>query len=64
MQYYGRFYRSALYRLLRRVNTYIRRWARKKYVRLHAYKRFKRWWDGVIERQPNLFAQWKWVRAT
>jgi RNA-directed DNA polymerase len=63
MQYYGRFYRSALYPFLRRVNTYVRRWARKKYVRLHAYKRFKRWWDGVIDRQPNLFAQWSWVRA-
>lgn len=29
--YYGRFYRSALYPLLQRVNTYLLRWIRKKY---------------------------------
>jgi RNA-directed DNA polymerase len=63
MNYYGRFYRSAMAPLLRRVNTYLRRWAGKKYRRLRTYKRFKRWWTGLIERQPGLFAQWKWVRA-
>jgi RNA-directed DNA polymerase len=63
MQYYGRFYRSAMAPLLRRVNTYLRRWAGKKYRRLRSHKRFKRWWNGVLERQPALFAQWKWLRA-
>jgi RNA-directed DNA polymerase len=63
MQYYGRFYRSAMAPLLQRVNTYLRRWAGKKYRRLRSHKRFKRWWTGVLERQPALFAQWKWVHA-
>ena len=27
MTYYGRFYRSALYPLLQRINTYLLRWA-------------------------------------
>jgi RNA-directed DNA polymerase len=63
MNYYGRFYRSAMAPLLQRVNTYLRRWAGKKYRRLQAYKRFQRWWTGLIERQPALFAQWKWVRV-
>jgi len=63
MTYYGRFYRSEMAPLLRRVNTYLRRWAGKKYKRLRAYKRFKRWWDGLIARQPGLFAQWQWARA-
>jgi hypothetical protein len=49
--------------LLQRVNTYLRRWAGKKYRRLRTYKRFKRWWRGLLERQPALFAQWKWVHA-
>ena len=31
MAYYGRFYRSALYPLFYRVNTYLLRWIRKKY---------------------------------
>ena len=63
MQYYGRFYRSAMHPLLQRVSSYLRRWAGKKYRRLRNHKRFKRWWTGLIERQPALFAQWKWVRA-
>jgi len=63
MHYYGRFYRSELQPLLRRVNIYLRRWAGKKYKRLRTYKRFKRWWTGILERDPGLFAQWQWVRA-
>ena len=63
MRYYGRFYRSKLYPLLRRVSFYLRRWAARKYKRLRTYKRFKRWWTGLLERQPGLFAHWRWVRA-
>jgi RNA-directed DNA polymerase len=63
MHYYGRFYRSQMNPLLRRVNWYLRRWAGKKYRRLRTYKRFWRWWTGLIEREPRLFAQWQWVRA-
>jgi RNA-directed DNA polymerase len=63
MQYYGRFYRSAMRPLLQRINAYLRRWAGMKYRRLRTHKRFKRWWTGLIERQPGLFAQWKWARA-
>lgn len=63
MNYYGRFYRSALYPLLRRVNAYLRRWAAKKYKRLRTHRRFKRWWNGMLDRNPGLLAQAKWVRA-
>jgi RNA-directed DNA polymerase len=63
MGYYGRFYRSAMAHLLQRVNAYLRRWAGKKYRRLRSYKRFNRWWTGLIARQPGLFAQWKWARG-
>ena len=63
MHYYGRFVRSALYPLLRRVSTYLRRWAGKKYRRLRINKRFTRWWTGLIERSPGLFAHWRWVQA-
>jgi len=61
MRYYGRYYRSALYPLLRRVNIYLRRWAGKKYKRLRTYKRFKQWWVGLLKREPGLFAHWRWV---
>ena len=63
MHYYGRFYRTALHPLLRRVNTYLRRWAGKKYRRLRTHKRFKRWWTGLLQREPGLFAHWQWVRG-
>ena len=63
MEYYGRFYRSRLYQLLRRINTYLMRWAQKKYKRLRSYKRRKAWWAGVLDREPGLFKHWMWVRA-
>ena len=63
MNYYGRFYRSQLYPLLQRINTYLMRWAGKKYRRLRPYKRFKAWWSGLLDREPRLFAHWTWVRA-
>ena len=61
MNYYGRYYRTALYPLLRRVNIYLRRWAGKKYRRLRTHKRFKRWWTGLLERAPGLLTHWQWV---
>src|SRR6266568_8832005 len=59
----GRFYRSELYPFLRRVNTYLTRWARRKYKRLRSYKRFHEWWTGLIDREPGLFAHWNLARA-
>jgi RNA-directed DNA polymerase len=64
MRYYGRYYRSGLYPLLLRVSFYLRRWAARKYKRLRTYKRFKRWWTGLLERQPGRFAHWRWVRSS
>jgi group II intron reverse transcriptase/maturase len=63
INYYGRFYRTALDPLLRRVNTYLRRWAGRKYKRLRTHKRFSRWWAGLLHRQPGLFAHWSVVRS-
>jgi RNA-directed DNA polymerase len=63
IRYYGRFYRSALNPLLRRVNTYLRRWAGRKYKRLRTLKRFSKWWDGLFKRQPSLFAHWRADRS-
>jgi RNA-directed DNA polymerase len=63
MNYYGEFNRSEMYGLLQRINTYLMRWARKKYKRLRTWKRFKAWWRGLTERAPGLFAHWEWMRA-
>ena len=63
MNYYGRFYRSAMYPLLLRVSTYLRRWAGKKYRRLRAFKRFKRWWRGCWTDSPACSPTGRWVRC-
>jgi len=63
MTYYGRFYRSALHPFLRRINTYLMRWAQKKYRRLRGFKRFSVWWTGLVDREPGLFKHWAWSRA-
>jgi len=59
----GEFNRSEMYPLLERINTYLMRWARKKYKRLRTWKRFKAWWRGLTAREPELFAHWAWMRA-
>ena len=63
LQYYGRFYRTLLYPLCKRINTYLVRWARKKYRRLLGFKKALTWWKAVTERSPRLFAHWAWTRG-
>jgi RNA-directed DNA polymerase len=63
MNYYGRFYRSRLTPLLQRINTYLMRWAGKKYKRLRSYRRFQAWWFGLLDREPELFTHWRWVHT-
>jgi RNA-directed DNA polymerase len=62
MTYWGRFYRTEMDPLLKRINTYLMRWARKKYKRLRGFKRLKAWWKGVTQRDPGLFAHWARTR--
>jgi RNA-directed DNA polymerase len=61
MQYYGAFYRSAMYQTLSRINAYLVRWIRKKYKRLRAKKPAFRCWRGITSRYPRMFAHWRWV---
>jgi RNA-directed DNA polymerase len=63
INYYGRYYRTALDPLLNRVNAYLRRWAGRKYKRLRTDKRFRGWGTGLFARQPDLFIHWRVVRT-
>ena len=63
MNYFGQFYRTAMYTLLRRINTYLMRWARKKYKRLRLCKRSKAWWTTVTERAPESLRALAWTLA-
>jgi group II intron reverse transcriptase/maturase len=59
LHYYGRFRRSALRRELRTLDSFIVRWAQRKYKRLRGHtKRAWDWLRGVQSRQPDLFAHW------
>ena len=60
INYYGRFYKSMLYPLLRRINDQLVRWAMRKYKRLR--RREKRAGELLAEasqRSPQLFAHWR-----
>jgi RNA-directed DNA polymerase len=63
INYYGRFYTSGLCPLLRRINEYLVRWAKRKYKRLRGHsRRARRWLVRVARREPKLFAHWRIVR--
>ena len=63
INYYGRFYKSELGPLLRRINEYLVRWAKRKYKRLRGHsRRARRWLVRVARREPKLFAHWRIVR--
>ncbi len=60
INYYGRFYRAALYASLRPLNGHLARWAVRKYKRLRRHRRRARdFLAHVARREPNLFAHWR-----
>ncbi len=61
MNYYGAFYRSALYPLLARINAYLMRWLRKKFKRLRGRKKAHEAWTTAVTTRPKFFAHWAWV---
>ncbi|GAA2427653.1 group II intron reverse transcriptase/maturase [Actinomadura vinacea] len=60
INYYGRFYKSVLVRLLRRLNRHLAWWACQKYKRLRRRRRrAMAWLAEVAQRAPGLFAHWR-----
>lgn len=60
VNYYGRYYKSAMYPFLRNIERNLIRWATRKYKRLRRHKRRARHWLGRIRlREPNLFVHWR-----
>jgi len=62
MTYYGAFYRSELYPLLRRINAYLMRWLMNKYKKHRTWKKAIRAWSDVAVAWPRYFAHWAWVK--
>lgn len=61
MNYYGAFYRSALYPLLARINAYLMRWLREKFKRFQGRKTARTAWERAVANRPRFFAHWAWV---
>ena len=60
INYYGRFYKAALYASLRPINGYLARWVLQKYKRLRRHRhRAIEVVANVARREPNLFAHWR-----
>ncbi|MCH7491692.1 MAG: group II intron reverse transcriptase/maturase [Gemmatimonadetes bacterium] len=60
IQYYGRFYKSALDAVFRHFNGLLIRWAMRKYKRLRRRpRRAEHWLGGIARREPRLFAHWQ-----
>jgi RNA-directed DNA polymerase len=59
INYYGAFYRSALYFLAARIDRHLLRWATRKFKRLReSPPRAWAWLNAVKQRQPRLFVHW------
>jgi len=60
INYYGCFYKSQLYSVLRHMNRALMYWARRKYKKLARHKRRASAWLGRLAgNRPELFAHWQ-----
>lgn len=62
MNYYGAYYRSALWPTLRQVELTVVGWANRKFKKLHRrLVATTRWLRAMRRREPRLFAHWAWM---
>jgi RNA-directed DNA polymerase len=60
INYYGTYYKSALYPIFNQLNMSLIKWAMRKYKRLRGHQRKAFYWLGRIARaNPWLFAHWR-----
>jgi RNA-directed DNA polymerase len=60
INYYARFYKSALYPTLRHLNDILVRWAMRKFKRLRGHlTRAVHWLGKIAKREPQLFPHWQ-----
>jgi len=59
INYYGSYYRSALYPIFNQLDNALRKWARRKYKRLRGkMRKAARWLRRISRRDRGLFAHW------
>ena len=65
INYYGAFYKSALYAPLRMIDWRLALWATRKMKRFRRHRRrAAQWVAACVRRDPNLFAHWRYVYRT
>lgn len=65
INYYGNFYRSALYAVFRSLDRALVKWAVRKYKRLKGHpRRATHWLVAVARHDPRLFAHWHLLPRT
>ena len=64
INYYGRYYKSALYPTLRHIDRILARWAHRKFKSLKRHRRrSQQWLERIARRQPDLFAHWRLLQG-
>jgi len=64
MNYYGRYYRSALYPVFAHLDFHLMKWAKLKLKRLgRSFRRTHVWMGRVRHRRPSLFVHWRFAQA-
>jgi hypothetical protein len=62
INYYGRFYKSRLYEVLRHLDNILKRWAIKKYRKMKgSIVRASEWLRKIAQSNPRLFLHWHCV---
>ena len=65
INYFGRYYKSAMYPTLRSLDRRLVRWATRKYKRLRGHRRrADQWLQRIARKHPGLFAHWRFLHAT
>lgn len=60
INYYSKFYKSAMYPLFQRLNERLAHWVERKFKRCRRHKtRAIRWLGSMFKQNPTLFAHWK-----
>lgn len=60
LNYYGAYYKSGMYPVLRHFNKTLVAWAMRKYKRLNGHKtRTSKWLEKISKENPGLFVHWR-----
>jgi len=59
VNYYGKYYRSALHPVFSRLNRRLVRWVQRKYKRYRHQRRATRWLRAIARKEPAWFAHWQ-----